>query len=1260
MPYRQKREAKRFGEVFWRSKLASHHIFILRPIGQGSIVISLLVEDASLKGNMRTTYIVSLLGTLALLGDLLERASAVASATVSDEKRHLRATVRDDLSKKEDFAFWKRFLSGDTGSVPTTNPPPTPEPSLAPITPPPTPPGPTQGPVPSPTPEPTIAPVPGPPISAPTPVPTAAPTPGPTPAPVPDPTLTPVPDPTAAPVPIPTPAPAPEPTAAPVPDATPAPAPDPTAAPVPDATSAPVPDPTAAPVPDATPAPAPEPTAAPVPDATPAPAPDPTAAPVPDATSAPVPDPTAAPVPDATPAPAPEPTAAPVPDATPAPAPDPTAAPVPDATSAPVPDPTAAPVPNATPAPAPEPTAAPVPDATPAPAPDPTPAPVPDATSAPVPNPTAAPVPDATPAPAPEPTAQPVPEPTPAPTPPLMPTPPTPALGQCRFEQLTVTCVSGSTPCDMLLPATTQCSATPTSVTLEFLGGTCAQSSNSQGSGAFCGDEPGQSPIQPGETAFIQIFDQNNPIANSTTAVIGDSITVVATDLLTINTYRGTTATPANLVQTVQFDTTCALPLQLGDVFGSYTVTGFSNSQQGDVTVFVDAQVEHTITAQPSGSSTPINLVNLTTIITNSLDGTYEVDVTGGTVLPGQSITTPLTVTLDPRETCDYQLNSTVWGSSPDGLTLCRARFGSAPVLLPSCGGERCEFLNPGGLVVDCSTVTSNIPCTEVSFLNFTRTCVSRPSQITFQFNGGDCFQSSAPGFTCGDTGTTVEEGETALLQITSSMGELLFNDTVQVGDIITLDAPVGGNLPPFIDAEIFLVEPDGLFTLSQTLTLVDISCSGSPGIQITQKYGSLEIVSFTDGQGEVSVFQLATLNHIITLASDSGDAALQSLLTDVPTAVDESGPVYDINVTGIVIPGGGTTEVDLNVTLDTRFINQFSINSTVSGRSLPTGLLGCQASFSLISVTSAPTPGPTPFPPLPPTPSPTPGPTPMLPEPCALLDYSVTCLVGTTACQNVADGISPVMATLTHNVTIDPTSPVTTMVSIITTLPTAFMSGPVFEVPNVEDQVVQPGESFIATLDVLLEPGSADLFAINSTATGTDPSNTFFCRANFIQPPRTTQPPSGPTPGPTVVVQPEPTPVPIPPPTPAPVPDPTPAPVPAPAPAPEPTPAPIPGPTSVPGGPTTIPPECSNQLSDAALCIVTNNISPEQQSACNECVEMELSSNFPDRTTCDEEGNAVCSSYAACVDSGCGVCSVDLANFYLCFNIPQCRPLSC
>ena len=305
----------------------------------------------------------------------------------------------------------------------------------------------------------------------------------------------------------------------------------------------------------------------------------------------------------------------------------------------------------------PEPTAAPNPDPTPPPTPEPTPEPNPDPTPPPVPAPTPPPVPAPTPPPVVAETLPPTGSPTPE---------------TCEFE-MNIECPN----CNATPPPVEQCEGRPLAMGWIYSGGGCENSWNVQEDKFICEDFNGGPPTTLGEKSFIVVTDADGSVTYHRDYVEVGSLynhdsggeRFSADSLITI--YKNNnTGDLANLLQSVQYHSSCSSTLFLKNRFGANILVQWTNEEQGTISCFANQtfQIEVDIPIDFEGG--PATVTSLT--VASNVDPFFfnlTDSVAGVSVDAGDTFQTTVAVPIDLTEKKTYNMLVTMQAETAAGAT---------------------------------------------------------------------------------------------------------------------------------------------------------------------------------------------------------------------------------------------------------------------------------------------------------------------------------------------------------------------------------------------------------------------------------------------------------------------------------------------------------------------------------------------------------------------------------------------------------------
>jgi hypothetical protein len=206
--------------------------------------------------------------------------------------------------------------------------------------------------------------------------------------------------------------------------------------------------------------------------------------------------------------------------------------------------------------------------------------------------------------PSPEPTLAPTPEPSESPTTPPTAEPSAAPTEECVFD-LDITCIApdGTNSCNATPPPVEQCEGRPFEMVFLYNGGDCSQSFNVQEDKFFCTDLNGGPPTERGAVSYIVVTDlDGETIFHADFVEVGSLFTLSdggdtfpADQLITIYSSNDT-ANPDNIIQSIQYHSSCSSNLFLKDRFGATQLVIWVNEDQGVVSCFANQTFELDIT----------------------------------------------------------------------------------------------------------------------------------------------------------------------------------------------------------------------------------------------------------------------------------------------------------------------------------------------------------------------------------------------------------------------------------------------------------------------------------------------------------------------------------------------------------------------------------------------------------------------------------------------------------------------------------------
>jgi uncharacterized repeat protein (TIGR01451 family) len=273
---------------------------------------------------------------------------------------------------------------------------------------------------------------------------------------------------------------------------------------------------------------------------------------------------------------------------------------------------------------------------------------------------------------------------------PVPPRPPTPPPTQAPTQQciigLDLTCivsnssaVNAGVSCDMLPPPNVVCTDRPLAATMLYNGGLCTQSDPNQQSGKFeCEDFQGGPPTMEGAESYIVVTDAKGKGITYFEGIVGvgqnyrlynEGERFEADQQIFIYTPAGPSM--ANLLQAVQYHSSCSQEFELLQRFGASQLVSFFNEEQGNVSTFeflefdLDIQIPITIEGEE------ICLETLTAITNFVGDLDLSDQVAGMCIPPGGTITVTLGATIDASMQQRYSVLATLTGFQQPSQQFC-------------------------------------------------------------------------------------------------------------------------------------------------------------------------------------------------------------------------------------------------------------------------------------------------------------------------------------------------------------------------------------------------------------------------------------------------------------------------------------------------------------------------------------------------------------------------------------------------------------
>ena len=502
------------------------------------------------------------------------------------------------------------------------------------------------------------------------------------------------------------------------------------------------------------------------------------------------------------------------------------------------------------------------------------------------------------------------------------------------------------------------CTARPSSLQLRYAGGSCLNSLTSQRDGFSCIDtDSGPPPDQMGNTSYIIVTDtvKQGTVYFRDTISVGETYTIEPLlneempDFLRVLVYTSSdTGDPANLLQAVQFASSCDKPLRLKDRLGASQVVGYENEDQGSITCLAPVSIQLDIglpESFPGGSASMTQL-----IFFSNFDGFQDLSdlVTGITLEAGESF--PLVI---EDKVLDLSVRSRYTALTLPTSTVDQSGLGcegrdfqsfiaghpgrplaptAAPTVMPSvspaptadnlqtaCSIESeivCECLSGDGVVVgDCDnivdpstvTCTNDLPATGLSF--------------------------KYVGFDEDDTSTSPNEVIVEIESLTSGF----FASTSAV---LGITFQVQGNLGNGVQISTFSISADGEPEDLLDQTLLNTECSmGDSVLTLTSRFGALELVGFENASGSFSSIVPIRLTYSIANTGDFAMVAESALIDSefLPDTLDALPSETPVDGNDILFVFSETSNIDTEAKFSQNTVLEFSMTS--AGRAERSGL---------------------------------------------------------------------------------------------------------------------------------------------------------------------------------------------------------------------------------------------------------------------------------------------------------------------------------
>lgn len=245
-----------------------------------------------------------------------------------------------------------------------------------------------------------------------------------------------------------------------------------------------------------------------------------------------------------------------------------------------------------------------------------------------------------------------------------------------------LSCSVGSGPnagklCDTPGVEVQQCLERPTQSTMLYNGGNCDQSENRQLLKFTCTDFNGGPSLS--GSAYIVVTDANGngityfegSVNVSDNYILDNDGERFESDMI-ISIYDSAVATDTNLLQRVEYSSSCNTILEIHNRFGASQIVQFFNEIQGNVTSYIDASFQ--LSVQIPSRFDGDNATMQTLVSITNFAGTVNLTsrINGQTLSPGSNIAIFLNTTLDYSTRKRYTALTTASATSNPIGNLCK------------------------------------------------------------------------------------------------------------------------------------------------------------------------------------------------------------------------------------------------------------------------------------------------------------------------------------------------------------------------------------------------------------------------------------------------------------------------------------------------------------------------------------------------------------------------------------------------------------
>ena len=448
-------------------------------------------------------------------------------------------------------------------------------------------------------------------------------------------------------------------------------------------------------------------------------------------------------------------------------------------------------------------------------------------------------------------------------------------------------------------------------MTFRYTPGDCSQSFNIQPSDKFsCTDVNEGPPTEEGVQSYIVAFrlgggggdeDYFQGFVNTGelwTLTAGEGNKVSADMNITIYDPRGSTdpaeiTQPQNMLQTVNYHSSCSRNLFLKDRFGNNQIVEWTSETIGLVTCFIETGLEITvdIPIETEAETGPIRLLEMTTLHNYDPFIFNRTDEVNGVILgPGDTFTpTPFELDIDLTVRRRYTFFTTIVGETVETGQECNGddffEFTAGnplppifPTVAPSASPTSSPYPTPDPETTPCGleadircTVTegSTRSCQALSVPDVRTTCIltgnNAPNvgleELVFKYTGSNC-QADRPD--CQDDNGGPNGLSEVWMEVSDRDGNYI-EQVVPLDGFIKVENPTGFRQDR-LDIEIYVYDPTDKNNRGDRLQRerINPSCTVNE-LELGKEYGASTLTSFTDeANGQQALYATVEISYLI------------------------------------------------------------------------------------------------------------------------------------------------------------------------------------------------------------------------------------------------------------------------------------------------------------------------------------------------------------------------------------------------------------